>query len=135
MSNHYSAAYLRFPGDATRLDFTDLYVFPSPSDTGKTILIVDVNPYTTGIGAMPPFLMKSEFHPDGVYRINIDRDGDAHRDRPATYPNGRMLTDDAFSARFAWLTNGKITSGGLKPHDDLLAEFPYLGPPNRYAAG
>jgi len=24
-----------------------------------------VNPYTTGISAMPPFLMKSEFHPDG----------------------------------------------------------------------
>ena len=21
---------------------------------------------------------------------------------------------------------------GLKPHDDLLAEFPYLGPPNPY---
>ena len=24
---------------------------------------------------------------------------------------------------------------GLKPHDDLLAEFPFLGPPNRYTAG
>jgi hypothetical protein len=33
------------------------------------------------------------------------------------------------------LTNGKITSDGLKPHDDLLAEFPYLGPPNRFTAG
>jgi len=56
------------------------------------------------------------------------------RNRPARYPNGRALTDDAFSARFAWLTNGKITSDGLKPHDDLLAEFPYLGPPNRYTS-
>jgi hypothetical protein len=330
MSNHYSAAYLRFPGDDARLDFTDLYAFQSPSDDAKTILIVDVNPYTSGISAMPPFLMKSEFHPDGVYRINIDTDGDAQadaaftftfselrrgtqtctahyatgsqarqpepagellisaapvgfdavtqpvqagpcrlftgvrsdpffadadgafhgfkwtgqdafanrniaaivlevpndmlgtdpvtgvwvtvsvrhagaleqvdrgghptinpfinpdgvknlfnarqpaddlanylqpwskllegngytpdeataavrivlpdilrydRDRLAAYPNGRALTDDAFSARFAWLTNGKITSDGLKPHDDLLAEFPYLGPPNRYTTG
>jgi hypothetical protein len=57
------------------------------------------------------------------------------RTQPASYPNGRALTDDVFSARFAWLTNGKITSDGLKPHDDMLAEFPYLGPPNRYAAG
>jgi hypothetical protein len=32
--------------------------------------------------------------------------------------------------RFAWLTRGKVTSDGLKPHDDLLAEFPYLGVPN-----
>ena len=40
-----------------------------------------------------------------------------------------------FSARFAWLTNGKVSSDGLKPHDDLLAEFPYLGLPNLYPAG
>jgi len=327
MSNHYSAANLKFPGDDARLDFTDLFAFEATDDPGKTILIMDVNPYTSGMGAMPPFLMKSEFHPDGVYRINIDSDGDAHADaaftfvfselrdgmqtgtayfatggqarqaepagdvlisatpvgfdasaepvqagpcrlfvgvrsepffadadgafhgfqwtgqdafanrnilsialevpsemlgagpeigvwaavsvrrdgelvqvdrggnptinpfvnpndvkdqfnarqpaddvanylrpwsklleengytpdeaaaaarivlpdilrydraRPAAYPNGRAVTDDVFSARFAWLTNGKVSSDGLKPHDDLLAEFPYLGPPNLY---
>jgi hypothetical protein len=33
--------------------------------------------------------------------------------------------------RFAWLTNGKVPPTGLKPHDDLLAHFPYLGPPSR----
>jgi hypothetical protein len=330
MSNHYSAANLRFPGDDARLDLTDLYVFPAPGDPGSTVLIIDVNPFTTGMSAMPPFLMKSEFHPDGVYRINIDRDGDARADaaftfvfsqlndgmqtgtayyatgpaarepepggdvliagtpvgfdatarpvqagqarlfmgvrsdpffadadgsfhgfnwtgqdafagrnilsialevpsdmlstdpvigvwatvslrrdgalvqvdrgghptinpfinpnnvkneynlrhpaddlgnylqlwsklledngyppeearkaaqivlpdilrydrtKPAAYPNGRALTDDAFSARFAWMSNGKIPPDGLKPHDDLLAEFPYLGVPNLYPAG
>jgi hypothetical protein len=312
------------------LDFTDIYAFQAPGDAGQTILIMDVNPYTTGISAMPPFLMKPVFHPGGVYRINIDNDGDAHADsafmftfsefkhgmqtctayyatgsaarqpepagavlisatpvgfdaaarpvpagpgrlftgvrsdpffadadgafhgfnwtgqdafanrnilsialqvpndmlgadpligiwatvsvrrdgelvqvdrgghptinpfinpnevknqfnarqpaddvanylqpwsklleangytpeaaaaaarvvlpdilrydraRPAAYPNGRALTDDVFSDRFAWLTNGKTGPQGLKPHDDLLAEFPYLGPPNLYPAG
>jgi hypothetical protein len=330
MSNHYSAANLRFPGDDARLDFTDLYVFQSPADPGKTVLIMDVNPFTTGISAMPPFLMKSEFHPDGVYRINIDSNGDALADaaftsvfsefkhgtqtaathyatgaqaqqpepggqvllssapvgfdadakpvqagpcrlffgvrsdpffadadgafhsfnwtgqdafanrnilsialeapaemlgadpeigvwatvsvrrdgalvqvdrgghptinpfinpndvkddfnagqpvddvanylqpwsrllqdngyapeqaataarivlpdilrydraRPAAYPNGRALTDDVFSARFAWLTNGRVGPDGLKPHADMLAEFPFLGPPNLYLVG
>jgi hypothetical protein len=330
MSNHYSAANLKFPGDDARLDFTDLYVFPVPGDPGKTVLIIDLNPYTTGMSAMPPFLMKSEFHPDGVYRINIDLDGDARADaaftfvfselkdgtqtgtvyyatgpqasqpepggevliagtpvgfdataRPvqagpvrlftgvrsdpffadadgsfhgfkwtgqdafadrnilsialevpndmlsaepeigvwatvsvrrdgalvqvdrgghptinpfinpnnvkneynlrqpaddlanylqlwskllegngyspeeaevaarivlpdilrydrtkaAGYPNGRTLTDDVFSARFAWLSNGKIPADGLKPHDDMLTEFPYLGVPNLYPVG
>jgi hypothetical protein len=55
-----------------------------------------------------------------------------HYDRTnaATYPNGRILTDDVYSIRFAWLSNGKIPPSGLKPHDDLLAHFPYLGPPN-----
>jgi hypothetical protein len=52
------------------------------------------------------------------------------RTQPATYPNGRIPTDDVYSARFAWLSNGKIPPAGLKPHDDLQAQFPYLGPPN-----
>src|SRR5580700_209906 len=55
-----------------------------------------------------------------------------HYDRttPATYPNGRVLTDDVYSIRFAWLSNSKIPPAGLKPHGDLLNEFPYLGLPN-----
>jgi Domain of unknown function (DUF4331) len=52
------------------------------------------------------------------------------RTKPATYPNGRILTDDVYSFRFAWLSNGKIPPSGLKPHDNLLAGFPYLGPPS-----
>jgi Domain of unknown function (DUF4331) len=53
-----------------------------------------------------------------------------NRDQPATYPNGRIPTDDVYSARFAWLTNGKVSSDGLKPHDDLMPQFPFLGLPN-----
>jgi hypothetical protein len=330
MSNHYSAANLRFPGDDARLDLTDLYAFRATGDPDTTVLIIDVNPYTTGMSAMPPFLMKSEFHPDGIYRINIDTDGDSQADaaftfvfselkdggqagtayyatgpqarqpepagqtliadtavgfdaaarpvqagpvrlftgvrsdpffadadgsfhdfkwtgqdafanrnvlsialevpsdmlsanpeigvwatvsvrrgtsivqvdrgghptinpfvnpnniknqynlrqpsddlanylelwskllesngytaeaaraaalivlpdilrydrtKPAAYPNGRALTDDVFSARFAWLTNGRVGPDGLKPHADMLTEFPYLGVPNLYPAG
>jgi Domain of unknown function (DUF4331) len=330
VSNHYSAANLRFPGDDARLDFTDLYAFQTPGEADRTTLIMNVNPYTAGISAMPPFLMKPDFHPDGIYRVNIDNDADARADaaftfvfselrdgvqtgsvryavgeqaqrpepagevlmsgfpvgfdsaaqpveagslrlfvgarsdpffadadgsfhgfswtgqdafanrnilsivldapndmlglntgigvwatvsvrrdgevlqvdrgghptinpfvnpndvkdqfnvrqplddvanylgpwskllqdqggytpeeaeaaartvlpdilrfdrsQPASYPNGRALDDDAFSARFAWLSNGKISSQGLEPHDDLTGEFPYLGPPNRYPA-
>jgi hypothetical protein len=52
------------------------------------------------------------------------------RTQPATYPNGRVPTDDVYSLRFAWLTNGKVPPSGLTPHDDLLPHFPYLGPPN-----
>jgi hypothetical protein len=53
------------------------------------------------------------------------------RSRAAEYPNGRRLTDDVYSARFEWLTNGRVGSDGLKPHDDLTPGFPYLGPPNK----
>jgi hypothetical protein len=52
------------------------------------------------------------------------------RSKPAAQPNGRTLTDDSYSMRFGWLTHGKTTPTGLRPHDDLLNQFPYLGVPN-----
>ncbi len=51
--------------------------------------------------------------------------------RPASLPdNGRTLTDDAADAFLALLTNGKVREDKVGPHGDLLAEFPYLGPPH-----
>src|SRR6266436_4326040 len=51
--------------------------------------------------------------------------------RPASFPgNGRTLTDDAVDAFLAVLTNGKVTEDKVDAHGDLLAEFPYLGPPH-----
>ena len=70
MSNHFSAAMLKFPGDDARLDLTDLFVFPSPDSPDRTVLILDVNPFMTG----------ADFHPDAVYRINVDNDGDLQAD-------------------------------------------------------
>jgi hypothetical protein len=54
--------------------------------------------------------------------------------RPASYPsNGRLLTDDVIDVFLPILTNGKVKGDKVGPHRDLLAEFPYLGPP--HAAG
>src|SRR5258706_7714921 len=51
--------------------------------------------------------------------------------RPASFPsNGRTLTDDAADAFLAILTNGKGSSDKVGPPPDLLAEFPYFGPPH-----
>jgi len=51
--------------------------------------------------------------------------------RPASYPqNGRKPSDDAADAFLTVITNGKLTGDGIGPHADLLAEFPYLGPPH-----
>src|SRR3954468_9365440 len=97
MSNHFSAAYLKFPGDDARLDLTDLYVFPAPGDVRRTVVIIDVNPFTTGLSATPPFLTSREFHPDAVYRIAIDDDGDEQ-------------ADAAFSFVFSAAGNGRQTA-------------------------
>jgi hypothetical protein len=85
MSNHLSGVDIKFPGGDARLDLTDLFVFQAPDDPGKTVLIMDSNPFMTG----------SEFHPDAVYRINIDNDGDVQADVAFTFvfsqpQNGRQ---------------------------------------------
>jgi hypothetical protein len=50
---------------------------------------------------------------------------------PVAYPdNGRLFTDDVGDFNVAIFTNGKVTEDGVGPHDDLLSEFPYLGPPH-----
>jgi hypothetical protein len=51
--------------------------------------------------------------------------------KPARYPeNGRTLTDDVPDYFLPLFTNGKVTGDGVSAHTDLLAEFPYLGPPH-----
>jgi len=51
--------------------------------------------------------------------------------RPVSYPeNGRALTHDTQDHFLSILTNGKVTTDGVGPHSDLLADFPYLGPPH-----
>ena len=87
MSNHFSAANLKSPGDDARLDLTDLFVFAAPDNPGRTVLIMNANPFTNGNG----------FHPDAVYRFNIDNDGDA-------------LADVAFSFTFSEPTDGQQTA-------------------------
>jgi hypothetical protein len=50
--------------------------------------------------------------------------------KPAKYPNGRVFTDDVIDFRLSFLTKGDCPPSGLKPHTDVLTEFPYLGPPH-----
>ena len=50
--------------------------------------------------------------------------------KPATYPNGRVFTDDVIDHRLAFLTKGECPPTGLKPHSDVLSVFPYLGHPH-----
>ena len=50
--------------------------------------------------------------------------------KPASYPNGRTLTDDIIDIQLAVLTNRAVTSDKVGPHQDLLPTFPYVGLPH-----
>jgi hypothetical protein len=50
--------------------------------------------------------------------------------KSAKYPNGRVFTDDVINYRIAFLTKNQCPPTGLKPHTDILTEFPYMGTPH-----
>ena len=114
MSNHFSAANLKSPGDDARLDLTDLFVFAAPDNPGRTVLIMNSNPFTKGDG----------FHPGAVYRFNIDNDGDS-------------VADVAFSFTFSEPQNGGQTATAYyatgsdaqtrEPHGEKLIEATSVG--------
>ena len=68
VSNHFTGLSLGPPLGDQRLDLCDLYAFPSPADPARTVLILNANPQAD-------FL-----HPDAVYRLAIDGDGDLRND-------------------------------------------------------
>src|SRR5437588_397718 len=95
MSHHYSGPDFRFPHGDSRLDFTDLYAFPKPGDTGKSILIMNVHP---SAGENPPGPTTAEpFAPEALYELKIDVDGDA-------------VADIAYRVRFSSSTDGSQTA-------------------------
>ena len=84
MSNHFTGLSLGPPLGDQRLDLCDLYVFQSPADQARTVIILNANPNADAL------------HPDAIYRLNIDTDGD-------------LLADIAVSYVFSPPQNGKQT--------------------------
>ena len=77
MSHHYSGADFGFPLGDARLDFCDLYAFPKPGDTSRSIIVMDVHPSK----AVDPEGATSStttepFSPQAIYELRIDTDGD-----------------------------------------------------------
>src|SRR5580700_7431716 len=124
MSNHFSADNLKFPGDDRRLDFTDLFVFASSENHGKTVLIIDSNP-TSAPPPIPPATTGPEFHPDAVHRINIDTDGDARADIAFTFTFSEY--EDGVQTASAWYATGSQARepepGGKLLTDSLAVSF------------
>lgn len=90
MSNHFTGLSLGPPLGDQRLDLCDLYAFTSPADPGKSVLILNANPNADAL------------HPDAIYRLAIDNDGDYENDLAISYvfsqPAGGKQTFDAYLA-------------------------------------
>jgi Domain of unknown function (DUF4331) len=125
MSNHFTGLSLGPPLGDQRLDLCDLYAFQSPADPARTVLILNANPNADAL------------HPDAIYRLAVDNDGDYLNDWAISYVfappvNGRQ-TFDAFiatgpQARAAEAAGTKVVDGGdvsfgAAPH--VITSGPY----------
>jgi hypothetical protein len=110
MSNHFTGLSLGPPLGDQRLDLCDLYAFQSPADPARTVLILNANPNADAL------------HPDAIYRLAIDNDGDYLNDIAISYvfsppaPGGGQ-TFDAFiatgtEARSAEAAGTKVVDAG-----------------------
>jgi len=98
MSHHYSGPDFGFPHGDARLDFTDLYAFPKPGDSTKSIFIMNVHPSAS---QNPPGPTTAEpFAPEALYELKIDTDGDA-------------VADIAYRVRFSY-SNGDAQTATLR---------------------
>jgi len=86
MAHHYSGPDFSFPHGDPRVDHTDLFAFPAPSGSPRSVLVIDVHP---SVGINPPGpTTKEPFAPEGVYELKVDTNGDG-------------IADVAFRTRFA----------------------------------
>src|SRR5258705_12487271 len=102
MSNHFTGLSLGPPLGDQRLDLCDLYAFESPADPTKTVLILNATPQAD-------FL-----HPDAIYRLAVDNDGD-------------LRNDFAFSLVFSEPADGRQTVDVYLAVDDEAEEPEAVG--------
>ncbi len=91
MSHHYSGPDFTCPHGDARLDFCDLFAFPKPEDSSRSILIMDVHPAVTVNPEGPT--SAEPFAPEAIYELKIDSDRDA-------------VADIAYRVRFSPSGNG-----------------------------
>src|SRR6267154_6376108 len=95
MSHHYSGPDFGFPHGDARLDLTDLYAFPKPSEADKSILIMNVHP--SAVVNPPGSTTREPFAPKALYELKIDTNGDA-------------VADIAYRVRFSSSADGSQTA-------------------------
>src|ERR1700724_190634 len=95
MSHHYSGPDFGFPHGDARLDLTDLYAFPKPSEADKSILIMNVHP--SAVVNPPGPTTREPFAPAALYELKIDTNGDA-------------VADVAYRVRFSSSADGSQTA-------------------------
>jgi Domain of unknown function (DUF4331) len=95
MSHHYAGPNFGFPHGDARFNLTDLYAFPKPGESGKSILVLDVHP-AVGLSPLGP-TTSDPFASTGIYEFKFDTNGD-------------VVADIAYRVRFSSIADGVQTA-------------------------
>jgi len=90
MAHHVSGLGISPTSMDPRSHITDLYVFQSPNDAGKTVLVMNINPHSP--------ITEDAVDSESVYEFGVDNDADA-------------VTDVAFRVRFSPVSAGSQIAG------------------------
>jgi hypothetical protein len=101
MSHHFSSPKAKLDG---RLNLTDMYIFQS-TKSHSTVFVMNIGPDAGSDKSSP-----ESFHPDVIYDLNIDTDGDLKEDirfrfRYSTDGSWRLYQEKGFEASRIELTN------------------------------
>ncbi len=113
MSNHFTGLSLGPPLGDQRLDLCDLYAFTSPANPDRIVLILNANPNADAL------------HPEAIYRLAIDNDGDLLNDIAFSYvfsePQDGRQTVDVFMA--TGLEARSVEAVGTKIFSEVPVSF------------
>jgi hypothetical protein len=129
MSHHYSGADFGFPLGDARLDFCDLYAFPKPGDTSRSILIMDVHP-SKALDPPGPTTAQA-FAPEAIYELKIDNDEDlvadiAYRFRFSASENGAQIATVRRVEGVGAAGEGAPMSSGPDAHVTQAGEYQFF---------
>ena len=99
-----------------RLDVNDSYIFQSPTDATKTVMIMTVNPVA---GIMSPIT----FNPEAKYEFNLDLDSDANPDVTYEVRFGRPGRNGV-TQRFTLRRNGALIARGATGNTSARVRTP-----------
>jgi hypothetical protein len=128
MSHHLSGPNLRSPADDARLDLTDLFAFPAAGGY-RTVLIMNRNLDFGGSA--------DAFHPQAVYRSNLDTDADNQADvafsvvfsdpadGPQTFTVHRATGDQAHTQEATGEVIASDVPVSLGPEPQIVQAGPY----------
>ena len=128
MSNHFTGLSLGPPLGDQRLDLCDLYAFQSPADKNRTVIILNANPNADAL------------HPDAIYRVNIDNDGDYLSDMTFSYSDVEigvirgLVPETTKLARMPWVVECRQRELSYSSTADILFLGGFNHPPNVHAA-